>query len=112
MKPVTPLNFSLLQSITDDDVDRISLCLRVLANRTPLMKDIFTVECRRALSNMLESNKKDQEETRKVNDVSSIFVRSKKVYVCVHIVGIRRCIKVNANVYLFTQVIFYQKNYY
>lgn len=57
---------SFYQSITDDDVDRISLCLRVLANRTGLMKDIFTVECRRALSNMLESNKQDTEVSSKV----------------------------------------------
>ena len=57
---------SIFQSITDDDVDRITLCLRVLANRTALMKDIFTVECRLALSNMLESNKQDNEESSKV----------------------------------------------
>ena len=30
------------------------------------MKDIFTVECRRALSNMLESNKQDSEDSTKV----------------------------------------------
>ncbi|KAG9352418.1 hypothetical protein JZ751_020832 [Albula glossodonta] len=39
--------------ITDDDVDRISLCLKVLSECSPLMDDIFNKECRKALSHML-----------------------------------------------------------
>uniref|UniRef100_A0A673FRU5 Coatomer protein complex, subunit beta 1 n=1 Tax=Sinocyclocheilus rhinocerous TaxID=307959 RepID=A0A673FRU5_9TELE len=39
--------------ITDDDVDRISLCLKVLSECSPLMNDIFNKECRRSLSHML-----------------------------------------------------------
>ncbi|CAH3033470.1 unnamed protein product [Porites lobata] len=54
--------------ITDDDVDRISLCVRVVAERVPLMKNIFTVECRNSLSSMLDSNKRgEEEETSKVD---------------------------------------------
>ncbi|KAL9984992.1 hypothetical protein ACROYT_G007343 [Oculina patagonica] len=48
--------------ITDDDVDRISLCVRVVAERVPLMKNIFTVECRNSLSSMLDANKRGEEE--------------------------------------------------
>ncbi|TUL27019.1 Coatomer subunit beta [Bagarius yarrelli] len=41
--------------ITDDDVERISLCLKVLSESTheELMSDIFNKECRRSLSHML-----------------------------------------------------------
>ncbi|XP_015757207.1 PREDICTED: coatomer subunit beta-like [Acropora digitifera] len=53
--------------ITDDDVDRISLCVRVVAERVPLMKNIFTVECRNSLSSMLDANKKGEEQ--KLNKV-------------------------------------------
>ena len=48
--------------ITDDDVDRISMCVRVVAERAPLMKNIFVKECRNALSAMLEASKKVEEE--------------------------------------------------
>ena len=54
--------YLLLQVITDDDVDRISMCVRVVAERAPLMKNIFVKECRNALSAMLEASKKVEEE--------------------------------------------------
>lgn len=60
-----------MQIITDDDVDRISLCVRVVAERVPLMKNIFTVECRNSLSSMLDANKRGEEE--KLNKVSDLF---------------------------------------
>ena len=59
------------QIITDDDVDRISLCVRVVAERVPLMKNIFTVECRNSLSSMLDANKRGEEE--KMNKVHLIL---------------------------------------
>ena len=64
--------FFFLQIITDDDVDRISLCVRVVAERVPLMKNIFTVECRNSLSSMLDANKRGEEE--KMNKVRLIYV--------------------------------------
>ena len=42
-----------LQPLTDDDLDRIAVCLRVLAEKTELMHDIFNVDCRGSLSLML-----------------------------------------------------------
>lgn len=60
-----------LQIITDDDVDRISLCVRVVAERVPLMKNIFTVECRNSLSSMLDANKRGEEE--KMNKVHFVY---------------------------------------
>ena len=63
-----------LQIITDDDVDRISLCVRVVAERVPLMKNIFTVECRNSLSSMLDANKRGEEEKmNKVHFVCATF---------------------------------------
>ena len=38
------------------------MCVRVVAERAPLMKDIFINECRSALSAMLEASKKVEEE--------------------------------------------------
>ena len=61
------------QVITDDDVDRISLCVRVVAERVPLMKEIFTVECRNSLSTMLDASKRgDEEKQTKVTNESSV----------------------------------------
>ena len=53
-------------------MDRISLCVRVVAERVPLMKNIFTVECRNSLSSMLDANKRGEEE--KMNKVHLIYV--------------------------------------
>jgi len=51
-----------LKAITDDDVDRISMCVRAVAERTPLMQKIFTSECRQSLSAMLDANKRMEDE--------------------------------------------------
>ena len=68
-----------LQIITDDDVDRISLCVRVVAERVPLMKNIFTVECRNSLSSMLDANKRGEEEKmNKVHFMYFTFTRERK----------------------------------
>lgn len=55
--------------ITDDDVDRISLCVRVVAERSPFMGKIFTVDCRGSLSAMLEASKKEDDQLKKKADV-------------------------------------------
>lgn len=59
----------ILQVITDDDVDRISLCVRVVAERSPFMGKIFTVDCRGSLSAMLEASKKEDDQLKKKADV-------------------------------------------
>lgn len=64
--------------ITDDDVDRISLCVRVVAERVPLMKNIFTVECRNSLSSMLDANKKGEEQ--KLNKVGYLLPEIVKIF--------------------------------
>jgi len=52
--------------ITNDDIDHILLCLRVLSERPPALIEVYTVECRQALSNMLQSNQNALELANKV----------------------------------------------
>lgn len=52
--------------ITDDDVDRISLCLKVLSECSPLMNDIFNKECRKSLSHMLTVRLEEEKLSQKV----------------------------------------------
>ena len=54
------------QPITDDDVDRIATCLRVLSEQSPLMAEIFSNGCRNALSLMLAAKLAEEKETQKV----------------------------------------------
>lgn len=57
--------------ITDDDVDRISLCLKVLSECSPLMNDIFNKECRKSLSHMLTVRLEEEKLSQKVMTVDS-----------------------------------------
>ena len=56
----------LRQPITDDDTDRIATCLRVLAEKTGLMYEIFNKSCRGSLSVMLAAMLADEKEFQKV----------------------------------------------
>ncbi|PIO16399.1 hypothetical protein AB205_0087130, partial [Aquarana catesbeiana] len=53
------------KQITDDDVDRISLCLKVLSECSPLMSEIFNKECRQSLSNMLHAKLEEEKLSQK-----------------------------------------------
>jgi len=54
------------QPITDDDVDRIATCIRVLADQSPLMFHIFNDKCRQSLSVMLSVKANEEKEFLKV----------------------------------------------
>eukprot|EP00111_Clytia_hemisphaerica_P011216 TCONS_00032857-protein len=45
------------KAITDDDLDRIAVCTKVLAEKNEFVRVIFNVECRKAVANMLEESK-------------------------------------------------------
>ncbi|XP_077300608.1 coatomer subunit beta isoform X2 [Arctopsyche grandis] len=47
---------SSTKPITNDDMEHILLCLRVLSERPPPLVKVYTAECRQALCNMLQSN--------------------------------------------------------
>ncbi|XP_055890054.1 coatomer subunit beta-like isoform X1 [Biomphalaria glabrata] len=48
--------------ITDDDVDRIAVCLRVLAEKSDLMVEIFNTACRGSLSLMLAAKIEEEKQ--------------------------------------------------
>jgi len=45
------------KAITDDDLDRIAICVKVLAEKNEFVRVIFNVECRKAVTQMLEQSK-------------------------------------------------------
>lgn len=60
--------------ITDDDVDRISLCLKVLSECSPLMNDIFNKECRQSLSHMLSAKLEEEKLSQKVRCYECVII--------------------------------------
>ncbi|XP_071134136.1 coatomer subunit beta-like isoform X1 [Mytilus edulis] len=62
--------------MTDDDVDRIATCLRVLAERSSLMKEIFNDGCRESLSLMLASKVEEEKELQKVSERKAVKVQA------------------------------------
>uniref|UniRef100_T1JB85 Coatomer subunit beta n=1 Tax=Strigamia maritima TaxID=126957 RepID=T1JB85_STRMM len=65
-----------LKNITDDDVDRIAFCLKVLSDRSPLMVDVFNNECRRSLSVMLEVKVAEEERNNKAKEKKGVSVQA------------------------------------
>lgn len=45
------------KAITDDDLDRIAVCTKVLAEKNEFVRIIFNEECRKAVTHMLEESK-------------------------------------------------------
>ncbi|XP_057297990.1 coatomer subunit beta-like [Hydractinia symbiolongicarpus] len=43
--------------ITEDDVDRLAVCIKVLGERNGFLNQIFNVECRNAITSMLEGSR-------------------------------------------------------
>lgn len=62
--------------ITDDDVDRISLCLKVLSECSPLMNDIFNKECRQSLSHMLSAKLEEEKLSQKVRYYECVIINT------------------------------------
>ncbi|RXG56140.1 Coatomer subunit beta [Armadillidium vulgare] len=51
--------------MTDDDFDRIMLCLQVISERSPGLEQVFTAQCRTSLSLMLSAQAEEQAAGRK-----------------------------------------------
>ncbi|OWF52961.1 coatomer subunit beta-like [Mizuhopecten yessoensis] len=62
--------------ITDDDFDRIATCLRVLAERSPIMEEIFNRDCRESLSLMLAAKIDEEKEMQKVSERRLVKVQA------------------------------------
>lgn len=54
--------------ITNDDADRLFLCLHVLSDRSPEIITIFSQQCRNALSIMLSAKAEEEASIIKVNE--------------------------------------------
>lgn len=54
------------KNMTNDDHERLLVCLRVLSLRMPTIVDIFTLNCRQALSTMLTAKAEEEATTLKV----------------------------------------------
>lgn len=55
-----------VKDMTNDDADRLYLCLQVLSDRSPAIMNIFIENCRRALSVMLAAKAEEEASTQKV----------------------------------------------
>lgn len=55
-------------AITEDDLDRLSVCLRLLSDRFPLATEIFLETCRQSLDAMLEAKRTEELEFQKSAD--------------------------------------------
>ena len=58
--------FLLLQPITEDDVERLSVCLRVLAERSELMSSVFSQGSRQVFADMLSLREQQDKSNKKV----------------------------------------------
>lgn len=62
--------------ITDDDVDRIATCLRVLSEQSPLMDDIFNKCCRNSVQVMLTAKLAEEKEAQKAAEKKVVKVQA------------------------------------
>ncbi|XP_026470086.1 coatomer subunit beta [Ctenocephalides felis] len=64
-----------VKAITNDDMDRIYLCLKVLSERTPSIAHIFNEECRSALKTMLKAKAEEEAAVQKTKEKLSTAVQ-------------------------------------
>jgi len=62
--------------ISNDDAERLGLCLKVLAERSPLLVEVFTDACRRSISLMLAAKGEDELSTLKNADKKNRSVQA------------------------------------
>ncbi|KAI5703002.1 hypothetical protein M8J75_006605 [Diaphorina citri] len=56
------------KAITNDDQDRLLMMLKVLSDRSPVVVDVFTEQCRKAISIMLEAKSQEEVSTQKAKE--------------------------------------------
>lgn len=62
--------------ITNDDADRIFVCLRTLSEQSPEIVDIFKVLCRDALAKMLEAHQNEEQQMQKDKQQKTVKVQA------------------------------------
>lgn len=63
------------KSITNDDADRIFVCLRTLSTRTPELVSIFKTLCRDALAKMLDAHQNQEEQIQKEKQAKAVKIQ-------------------------------------
>nr|CAD7573446.1 unnamed protein product [Timema californicum] len=56
------------KAMTNDDADKLYLCLRVLSDKSPVIVNIFNENCRKALSVMLSAKAEEEATTQKAKE--------------------------------------------
>ena len=56
----------MLQAITEDDVERLYVCLRVLSEQSPLLAQVFGEQSRSVFSKMLQVREQEAKLDKKV----------------------------------------------
>ncbi|PSN38413.1 Coatomer subunit beta [Blattella germanica] len=64
------------KNMTNDDADRLYLCLRVLSDKSPVIVNIFNENCRRALSIMLAAKAEEEASTQKAKEKPGSVVQA------------------------------------
>lgn len=57
------------QAITEDDVERLSICLRVLSERSDVLTQVFGEGSREALGRLLQTREADAKKNKKVRNL-------------------------------------------
>lgn len=60
------------KAMTDDDYDRMMLCLQVVSERTPSLASVFTEQCRGSLSHMLAAKTEEEESLRRDHKAAKV----------------------------------------
>ncbi|RZF48550.1 hypothetical protein LSTR_LSTR011165 [Laodelphax striatellus] len=64
------------KAITNDDQDRLLMCLRALSDDVPQVTQIFTTDCRQALSAMLAAKTEEDASTQKAKEKPGLRVQA------------------------------------
>ncbi len=57
----------LVQPITEDDVERLYVCLRVLSEQSPLLAQVFGEQSRSVFAKMLQVREQEEKSDKKVS---------------------------------------------
>ncbi|XP_063232537.1 coatomer subunit beta isoform X1 [Bacillus rossius redtenbacheri] len=64
------------KAMTNDDADRLLLCLKVLSDKSPVITEIFSEKCRQALSIMLAAKAEEEATTQKAKEKPGSLVHA------------------------------------
>ena len=66
-------NYIVLQPISEDDVERLYVCLRVLSEQNPLLAGVFGEQSRSVFAKMLQIREQEAKSDKKVRLACALF---------------------------------------